>query len=151
MVRKYPLTPFRFFSLSIPDRIKAVSIENRWFSAVVQQMYHKFKYDDKIRFQLKMEDVSSEDYCIQTLMNNGQPQYTDTMSLDNFFNIRSTNYQLDDSVINQNLFLKELKYYSLREQNDTITLSTHLLENEDIFKFHLDYFSNGRAFQNYCT
>jgi hypothetical protein len=113
-------------------------------------MYSKFKYDHKIRFQIKLEDVSSEEYCIQQLMNSQPNPYSTEIILENFFNTKNV-YQPEDRTINENLFLKDLRYYSLREQNDTVTLSTHLLENEEIFKFFIDTFSGGKAFQNYCT
>jgi hypothetical protein len=144
---------FRFFSLPLQDRIKVISIENKWFCNIVQQMYQRFKYEQKIRFQLKIEDVSSEEYCIQTFMNSAQPTpyNTSDFNLESFFNIKTYPYISEDKGINENLFLKELRYYSLREQNDTITLSTHLLEHENFFKFFIESFSNGKAFQNYCT
>jgi hypothetical protein len=110
-------------------------------------MYDKFKYDNKLRFQLKLEDMMTEEYCVQTIVGGGYPN---ELGLENFFNIRPSHHTQEDKGFNENLFLKELRYYSLREQNDTLTLSTHLLENEDIFKFFIDTFSNNRAFMNYC-
>lgn len=137
--------------MPLPDRIKAVSIENKWFSSMVQHMYFRFKYDNKTRFQLKIDEVTSEEYCLQQIMNPTQSPYTSEMNIENFFYIKNDKYISEDKGINESLFLKELRYFSLREQNDTITLSTNLLENEEIFKFFLDTFSNGKAFQNYCT
>ena len=113
-------------------------------------MYLRFKYDHKIRFQLKLDDVSTEEYCLQ-IMNPVPSNFTNEMNLDNFFNIKNNTFICEDKGINENLFLKEIRYFTLREQNDTITLSTHLLENEEIFKFYLDTFSEKKAFQNFCT
>jgi hypothetical protein len=137
--------------MSLPERIKAVSIENKWFSTMVQHMYAKYKYDQKIRFQLKFDDIPPEEYCYQQYFNQGQSPYGNDMNLDNFFYFKNDRYISEDRAVNENLFLKELRYFSLREQNDTLTLSTYLLENEPCLKFYLDTFSNGKAFQHYCT
>jgi hypothetical protein len=137
--------------MSLPDRIKAVSIENKWFATMVQHMSQKFKYDSKIRFQLKIDEVTSEEYCIQQLLNPSQSPYTSDMSLENFFNFKNDRYISEDKGINESLFLKHLRYFSLREQNDTLTLSSEMLESEEILNFYLDAFSNSKAFENYCT
>ena len=137
--------------MSLPERIKAVSIENKWFSTMVQHMYTKFKNDQKIRFQLKFDDVTAEELCYQQYFNPPQSSFSNELNLDNFFYFKNDRYISEDRSVNENLFLKELRYYSLREQNDTLTLSTSLLENEPLFKYFLDTFSNDKAFLHYCT
>ncbi len=128
-----------------------MSIENKWFATMVQHMYYKFKYDNKYRFQLKIDDVSTEEYCIQQILNPTQNPYTNEMNLDNFFYFKNDKYISEDKGVNESLFLKEIRYFSLRDHNDTLTLSTELLANEEIFKFYLDTFSSDKAFKNYCT
>jgi hypothetical protein len=142
---------FRFFSLSLQEKIKAVSIENKWFSTMVLHMYSKYKYDQKIRFQLKLDDVPPEEYCYQQYFGANQAAYSTEMNLDNFFNYKNDRYIPEDRGVNEILFLKELRYFSLKEQNDTLTLSTNLLENEPLFKYFIDHFSNEKAFMHYCT
>ena len=142
----------RFFSLSLQERIKAVAIENKWFSTMVLHMYSKYKNDQKTRFQLKLDDVAPEEYCYQPpYMGTNQSVYSTEMNLDNFFYYKNDRYIPEDRGINEILFLKELRYFSLREQNDTLTLSTNLLENEPLFKYFSDHFSNSKAFLHYCT
>jgi len=136
--------------MSLPERIKVVSIENKWFSTMVLQMYSKFKSDSKIKFQLKLEDVTTEEICLQQMFNSNLYHYNNEINIENFFNTKSERSH-DIGNINESLFLKELRYFSLRESNDTITLSSHLLEDEEMFKFFLDTFSKNRAFQNNCT
>ncbi len=114
-------------------------------------MYSKYKYDQKIRFQLKLDDVAPEEYCYQQYIGANQNAYSTEMNLDNFFYYKNDRYIPEDRGVNEILFLKELRYFSLREQNDTLTLSTNLLENEPLFKYFIDHFSNGKAFLHYCT
>lgn len=136
--------------MSLPERIKVVSIENKWFSTMVLQMYSKFKTDSKIKFQLKLEDVTTEEICLQQMFNSNLYHYNNEINIENFFNTKSDKNS-DTGNINESLFLKELRYFSLRESNDTITLSSHLLEDEEMFRFFLETFSKNKAFQTNCT
>jgi hypothetical protein len=130
--------------------MKAISIENKWFATMVQLMYQKYKYDNKFRFQLKVEDISSEEYCLQQIMYpNNYPSLND-INLETFFYIKNNRYVSEDKGFNEGLFLEEIRFFSLQEQNDTITLSSNLLENEENFRFYMDSFSNSKAFQNFC-
>lgn len=135
--------------MSLPEKIKAVSIENKWFSTMVLQMYAKYRTDSKLKFQLKIEDVTSEEMCFQQMFNSNIYHLNSEINLENFFNFRQDKHA-EANNINESLFLKELRYFSLRDSNDTITLSSHLLEDEDMFRFFLDSFSKHRAFQNNC-
>jgi hypothetical protein len=128
-----------------------VSIENKWFSTMVQQMFIKFIYDQKMRFQLKFDDISPEEYCFQQYLNPPQLPNSNDLNLENFFSSRNDRSMPEDRCVNENLFLKELKYFSLRENNDTLTLSSNLLENEPLFKYFVNTFSNEKAFQDCCT
>jgi hypothetical protein len=135
--------------MSLPERIKAVSIENKWFSTMVQLMYTKFKFDQKIRFQLKLDDISTEELYYQQCFSPPVP-FSNELNLENFFFFKNDRYINEDRSVNETLFMKELRFYSLREQNDTLTLSTNLLENEPLFRYYLETFSSDKAFLHYC-
>ena len=135
--------------MSLPERIKAVSIENKWFSTMVQLMYTKFKFDQKIRFQLKLDDISTEELYYQQCFSPPVP-FSNELNLENFFFFKNDRYINEDRSVNETLFMKELRFYSLREQNDTLTLSTNLLENEPLFRYYLETFSSDKAFHHYC-
>jgi hypothetical protein len=136
--------------MSLQERIKVVSIENKWFSTMVLQMYAKFKSDSKIKFQLKLEDVTIEEICLQQMFNSNLYNYNNEINIENFFNTKSDKNS-ETGNINESLFLKELRFFSLRESNDTLTLSYHLLEDEEMFRFFLETFSKNKAFQTNCT
>ncbi len=136
--------------MSLPERIKAVSIENKWFSTMVQYMYAKYKFDQKNRFQLKFDDITPEELCIQQDLGPSQMPSANEVNLENFFYLKNDRHISEDRSVNENLFLKELRYFSLREQNDTLTLSTSLLENEELFKYFLDHFSGEKSFLHNC-
>jgi hypothetical protein len=137
--------------MSLPDRIKAVSIENKWFSTMVQHMFFKLKYDNKNKFQLKIDDITTEEYCLQQIFNPPQNSIASEMNLESFFNFKYEKNISEDKSVNESLFLKEIRYFTLREQNDTITLSTHILESEEMFKYFVENFSNQKVFSTYCT
>jgi len=118
---------------------------------MVQHMFSKYKYDQNIKFQLKYDEITPEEYCFQQYLNPNQIPYPNDLNLENFFYAKNDRYITETKCVNENLFLKEIKYFSLREQNDTLTLSTNLLENQPLFKYHLDNFSSNKAFQNLCT
>lgn len=118
---------------------------------MVQQMYVKFKYDQKVKFQLKFDDISPEELCFQQYINAPQIPYHNDLALDSFFYSKNDRHISEDRSVNENLFLKELRYYTLREQNDTLTLSTNLLENEPLFRYYMDTFSGEKAFLHCCT
>lgn len=118
---------------------------------MLQHMYYRFKYDHKVKFQLKLDDVTTDEYCFQQMINPIPATLANDMNIDSFFHIKNSGYISEDKGLNENLFLKEIRYFSLREQNDTITLSSHLLSNEEFFRFFLDTFSDKKAFQNFCT
>ncbi len=117
---------------------------------MLQHMYYRFKYDHKVKFQLKLDDVTTDEYCFQQMINPIPATFSNDMNIESFFHIKNSGYTSEEKGLNENLFLKEIRYFSLREQNDTITLSSYLLGNEDFFRFFLDTFSEKRAFQNFC-
>ncbi len=118
---------------------------------MVQHMHTKSKQDSRTKYQLKLEDISSEEYYIQHFLNPNASMYNNDMNLDNFFNIRTERCESDDKVLNENLFMKEIRYFSLKEQYDTLSLSTGILENEEMFAYFLEQFSLQGCFNSFCT
>ncbi len=111
-------------------------------------MYTKFKIDQKIKFQMKFDDMTPEEYCFQQFYSS--PQIPE-LNVENFFSTKSDRCMMEDRIVNENLFLQELKLFSLKEHNDSMTLSSSLLENEAMFEYYLNIFSNEKAFLNCCT
>lgn len=137
--------------MSLPEKIKAVSIENKWFATMVLQMHSKLKSEGKTKFQLKIEDLTSEEICLQQMFSSNLYHYNNDINIENFFNIKVDTPTFDESSLDENVFLKELRFFSLRENNDTITISSDLLEDEKNFRNYLGLFSGQKIFQNYCT
>jgi hypothetical protein len=63
--------------------------------------------------------------------------------------LRSDRYVIDEKGINEELFLKEIRFYSLKDQNDTLTLSNKLLSSDSEFRFYLETFSNNKIFSGF--
>lgn len=118
---------------------------------MVQHMHSKFKMDSKVRFQLMLEDVTGEEYYLQQLINPGSSPYINEMNLESFFTYKSDKYIDEDRHLSETIFVRDIRFFSMREHNDTITLSSELLEKEDNFNSYINTFSCGKAFKNYCT
>ena len=84
------------FSLNFKERMKAVSIENKWLATMIQQMYQKQKYDSKIKFQLKSETFNEEELYLSNYLGNGiqnqnyvYNQQINEFQLEGFFNVKA--------------------------------------------------------------
>jgi hypothetical protein len=82
------------FSLSIKDRIKALSIENKWLATMVHQMFLKFKHDNKTKFQIKNEAYNDEELFFSQYLgglNNQAYLYSSAndLVLENYFNVKN--------------------------------------------------------------
>lgn len=139
-----------FFSLKLEDRIKIVSIDNKWFANMVFQMFFKFKQDNNIRYQFKIDDINGDDYFANQMAYN-QALLSYTFNLDTFFNISYDKYISKEKSIADILFLREVRSYSIKESNDTITLSTNMLNDPELFKYYFNTFSNEKCFKTLCS
>jgi hypothetical protein len=85
------------FSLPYQERIKALTIENKWLTSMIYQMYQKYKQESKVKFQLKHEFFNEEEIYIQqvlTMQPNNYNLYANQggdLSLENYFNTKNDN------------------------------------------------------------
>ena len=89
------------FSLPYKERIKALTIENKWLTSMIYQMYQKYKQDSKVKFQLKSEFLNEEELYISQFISIENPRnyninniYSNQgvdLSLDNYFNVKNEN------------------------------------------------------------
>lgn len=81
------------FSLPFKERMKAVSIENKWLASMVYQMYTKFKAENKTKFQLKNETYNEEEIFFSQYLGGINSGYVysnnNEMAIENFFNIKT--------------------------------------------------------------
>lgn len=88
-----------FSSLKEEDRVKASTIENKWFTAMITQMYTKFKLDEKVKFQEKNDTLNNDEmYFNSVIGSSAQANYyppTNDLILESYFNVKneySSNY-----------------------------------------------------------
>ena len=55
-----------------------------------------------------------------------------------------------DEKMSSYLFLKEVMFYSLIEEDDTVTLSSSLVKDKKMLKYYMMIFSKESMFHNIC-
>lgn len=143
------------FNLPFKERIKALSIENKWLASMVFQMNRKFNSDNKLKYQIKNDSYNDEELFLTQYIGMGQQNYSYSnnmgeLSLDAFFNVKSESYSRE-VCFSEKLFLHEVVFYSLREANDCFGLSPDLITDRRIFTYNFDHFSESKCFSNYCS
>ena len=97
-----------------------------------------------------MDEMATEEYYFQQLMTPVSNITNSDHNLETFFNVKLNVLASEDKTFDESLFLDEIRLFSLLEPNDTITLSSSLMENEDNFKFYLNSFSDEKALTSFC-
>ena len=141
-------------SLDLEKRMKIFTIQNKWLTQMIQQMFLYYRVNPNNKFLLKPDDISNEEYQLQYYYNENHQHYLNLVNdnnypIDIFFKYLAFN---ENSTINEErVFLEKLRLLDLKESNDSFTFSVSLLNNlEEIFYF-FDLFSRKKAFVNPCT
>ena len=114
-----------YFNFNIEERFKIISITNLNFCEMIKKMYLKYLTNQKSKFRLKF---------IKDLI--------DFHEIDSF-EIKYNNVPpSNEQKICEKLFLKSLKFFTLRDELDTISISNDLLNNEQLFLYYFNFFSN---------
>ena len=152
------------FSLSEKDRFRACSVENKWLTSMLTQMYNKYRQDRKLKFQLKYEFMNEDELYFNqfiALPNQTSYNYNPTLDqhLDTYFNSKVDNqyekvYYLEnnkESFLTESLFLSEVVIFSLKENNDSFGISPDMLSDKKSFIYNFEKYSKGGLFSNICT
>ena len=115
------------YELNSDDKIIAFSITNVKLCELIKKMY--YNYTNKRKFKLTFDN---DDYNIE--------------SLKKFENRIENNLIIQEEKMAQQLFLKEIRFYSIKEENDTITLNVDCFSNKFLFVYYLDLFSKNKFF-----
>jgi hypothetical protein len=130
--------------MELTDRIKATSIENKWFSSIMKQMNSQRIGTPTTRFSFKKDD-STENIYPDT-----SPGKNIIIDLNMDFQIvLDTNTVDEKDLKNENEFLEEIRFFTVDEAFDTITLSSKLLQDENLFTYFINFFSKNQAFTNF--
>lgn len=139
-------------SLDLAERFKVFSIQNKWLCQIIQQMYYYYRMNSNNRFLLRPEDIGNEEIYMQYY--NYEHQYPYIVNENNYqFDIYFKYAPLPENlnVSEERSFLEKIRFFDLKESNDSFTLSVSLLNNLDELFYFFDFFSKKKAFLNACT
>lgn len=114
------------------EQMKILSVTNGNFSSSIIKMYRKLNNHNNVKFKLKFNrELSDLNYIdgFKTMSYNDCPQ---------------------DEKMSSYLFLKEVMFYSLIEEDDTVTLSSSLVKDKKMLKYYMMIFSQESMFHNIC-
>ena len=162
-----------FADLNIQERVKVCSIYNNWLTKIIFQLMIYTKYDSVVEFcptqffdeffknknknNIFLKDFESEYHEVM------KDKFKTIKSFDDFFiffkgenNIKKSSgtpssaelKYIDSKKFRENEFMKEIRFLSLSEFNDTLTLSLELINNPLKMMEYFNYFSNGQCFHS---
>jgi len=100
------------------ERIKTFSLVNYDICHTIIKMYDKFSFSNKIKFKINLKDK--------------KPIISQTDNIEDL----SEQYKC-----HQKLFLKEIRFYKIKQSNDAMTLSNKILNNKNLFTLFLNELS----------
>ena len=142
--------------MDITSRIKTFSIENKWLSSMIQQMFFLIKRDPNVRFKYNKEEILINEELKNVMYPfqlNNNPFNQDLMfALDQFFVYKGVNeYSYSDLCLTESRFCQEIRFFDSEEFNDIITFSANSLTNiESFFNNFINKFTKNRAFKKMC-
>ena len=159
------------FNLDLKTRINICSIYNNWFSKILFQLLTYKEYDGSIRFipkrpyesfykKIKPDfDEDNFDYNIyinyiiekekKVRIIKDEDEFKCKDNYHNFFEGVSPDNRdkhNNKNQVREKDFLKELRFYTLNDFNDTFTLSFELLNSKTKLQEYFDTFSNCKIF-----
>ena len=117
------------YELNQEDRIKAFSITNHKLCELIKNMYYKYDKSSKIKFKLTFDN-----------------DYYNLESLKQFNYKIDNNLSIQEEKVAEKLFIKEIRFYTIKEENDTITLNLEIFSDKTLFIYYLDLFSKKKFF-----
>ena len=150
-----------FFQLDIKKKLKICCIYNNWFMKILGQLLTYNDYDISIRFQprpiyenlYKLWNPGFDDKgfnCDEFLQNLGKDKdYYPEKYFSTFFEGKENHIPADNT--NKSLekeFLNEIRFFSLNEYNDTLSLNEELLNNKEKMSEYFDTFTGCNIFSD---
>ena len=146
-----------FCGLNSETRFKICSIYNNWLTKIIFQMATYVKYDPVIEFT-PMDAYEEFSKNKQNNIYNDYRNYEDYNNFDNFFrgenNVKkgcgtpdSKELQkIKEKRFNETEFMNEIRFLSLDEFNDTITMSLDLINRPEQIIKYFNFFSDNQCF-----
>jgi hypothetical protein len=152
-----------FFSFDIITKLIISSVENKWLTNILHQLYLQQKSNYRMRFQYRFEEPLTDvipNYLPQHIIIN-QMNNPDINTFFNYFQLKEDMKIRDERGIIDNVFLhKDINFYKTEDSNlsDNMSpsyrysyyfaLSSRMLQDESFFREMFEQFSGGQAFTN---
>jgi hypothetical protein len=130
-------------TMDVESRIKLITIENKWFSNMVQNMIYYLNKNQNYKFLLRQWEYQKDEYYYYNL--NQNTLYFKDSNPQDIFKFHA--YSNDCENIYDQSFLDKIRFFNLQEPNDTFTLSPTLLANFEEFIGYIERFSKKKYFQ----
>ena len=118
------------FQMDYEDRIKTFSLVNYDICRTIIKIYDKYTTSSRLKFRINLNDK--------------KPSINQQENMDDA-TTSSENYK-----VNQEIFLKEIRFYKINKSNDAMTLSHILLNDKNLFIFFFDELSNKKFLSELC-
>ena len=147
------------FSLDLKNRIKVCSIYNTWLTKIIFQMLTYVEYENNVQFRptnlLEIFYTETHPYAFQSQSENELQENCNLNYLSLYFKGESTTSFFKNAFYKNQYrekeFLKEIRFLSLNEYNDTLTLSIDLLSKKEKLQEFFDCFSGCKIFTKNIT
>ena len=156
-----------FFSLNISQKITVCSFQNKWLSQILFQMFTLCSGEPRVKYMITSNfidksafndiEVSKQlEYETFSGLSQKSEYYTTYFTPINqdeddgycgncdYFNREYI--QRTDSIQKENIFLKNVRFITITDLNDTLTLSIDILNDENTFIELFNSFSNDQCF-----
>ncbi len=117
------------YELNPDERTKAFSITNNKLTGLIQRMYTKFSLNSKTKFKLTFDN-----------------DFYNIDSLKQFQAKNDNELSVNEEKMAEKLFLKEIRFYTIKETYDTITLAPETFLDKRMFVYYFDLFSKKKFF-----
>ena len=146
-----------FIGLNFETRLKICSIYNNWLSKIIFQMATYVKYDSVIEFT-PMNTFEEFSKNKQDIIYNDCRNIEDFNNFDIFFkgenNVKKGTgtpdskelQKINEKRVNENEFINQIRFLSLDEFNDTITMSLDLIKKPEQIIKYFNFFSENQCF-----
>jgi len=72
------------------------------------------------------------------------------LNIESFFVVSEISNTDHKNEMIEDIFLNDVRFISINDNNDTLILSSHFVSNEQNFQIHLNSLSNNKIFSTYC-
>ena len=145
------------FNLDFNTRLKVCSLYNNWFSKILFQLLTYYNFEESIKFFptkihenfYALFDTFFNEEIYDYKENLPKYGYNDMEKFELFFNSKPIKYSECNTNKSQREknFIKELRFITIDEYNDTLTLSSELLKSREKLSEYFDNFTNCKIFE----